>query len=80
MGQTTIERDGFELLAARRFVGRRWIAAAAVFHHFRGAFQRPDFADAGHIFAIPLQPELEILIRVHAARVDGKLSHGVYSL
>jgi hypothetical protein len=33
-------------------------------HNFRGSLQGAHLANPGHIFAVPLEPELEILVRI----------------
>ena len=38
--------------------------------------QSAAFADAGHVFAVPLHLKFEVLVRVEALRVDTELSHG----
>ena len=40
-----------------------WVAALAVLDDFGGALERADLADAGHVAAVPLDAELEVLVR-----------------
>ena len=42
------------------------VAALAVLDHLGRALQRADLADAGDVAAVPLHPELEVLVRVEA--------------
>src|SRR6185295_4893191 len=42
---------------------------------FGCALQRADLADAGHVSAIPLDAEFEVLVRIETLCIDGKLSH-----
>ena len=44
--------------------------------YFGGPLERSDLADAGNIFAIPFDPELEVLIGIEAQRIDAELCHG----
>ena len=49
---------------------RAGIAAFAVLDHLGRALERADLADAGDVAAVPLDPELEVLVGVEALRVD----------
>ena len=76
VGDAALERDRLVLGAARRFAaaaGR--IAALAVLDHFGGALERAHLADAGDVAAVPLDPELEVLVGIEALRVDRELCH-----
>jgi hypothetical protein len=42
---------------------------------FRGALERTHFAHSGHIVTVPLDPELEVFVRVDAASVYRELWH-----
>ena len=44
------------------------IAALAVLDHLGRALERADLADAGDVAAVPLHPELEVLVRIEALR------------
>ena len=45
----------------------RRVAALAVLDDLGRALERADLADARHVAAVPLDPELEVLVRVEAA-------------
>ena len=77
LSQAALERDRFELVSPRRLMRCRWIAAGAVFDHFRRALQSRELAAAEDVLAIPLQPELEILVRIQAGGVRRELGHGM---
>ena len=57
----------------------RRVAAFAVLDHLGGALERPHLADAGHVAAVPLDAEFEVLVRIEALCVDGELCHWVLS-
>ena len=61
--------------AAGRLAAAARIAALAVLDHLGRALQPADLADAGDVAAVPLDPELEVLVRIEALRVDGELGH-----
>jgi hypothetical protein len=44
--------------------------------HLGGAFERADLGNPGDVTAVPFHPELEILVGVEAAGIDGELCHG----
>src|SRR6266508_3284524 len=46
-----------------------------MFDNFRGALERTDLADSGHVFSVPLDAELEILVRIETLSVDAELGH-----
>src|SRR5262249_36617333 len=75
MCDTSVERDGVVLGAARRFAAAGGVASITMFDNFSGALQRADLADAGHVSAVPLHAEFEVLIRIEALCIDSKLSH-----
>ena len=54
---------------------RARVAALAVLDDLGRPLERADLADAGDVPAVPLDPELEVLVRVEALRVDGELRH-----
>src|SRR5439155_4202288 len=58
----------------------RGVPTFAVFHHFGGALEHPALADAGDVFAVPLDPKFEILVRIEALRIGSKLRHENSSL
>src|SRR5205823_11779181 len=80
VGDAALEGNGIVLGAPRRFTAAAGIAALAVLHHLGGTLQGTDLADAGNIFAIPLDLELEILIGIEARCINAKLSHEFASL
>src|SRR5947209_8601625 len=45
--------------------------------YFGSAFERAHFADAGHVFRVPLHAEFKVLVRIEALCVDGELCHVV---
>ena len=47
--------------------GRR-IAAFAVLDHLGGPLEGADLADPGDVAAVPLHPELEVLVGIEAVR------------
>src|SRR5262249_34097677 len=75
MCDTSVERDGIVLGAARRFAAAGGVASLTMFDNLSGAFQRADLADAGHVSAVPLHAEFEVLVRIEALCIDGKLGH-----
>ena len=50
-----------------------------MFDDFGGALQTADLTDAGHVSAIPLHAEFEVLVRIETLCIDGKLSHAFSS-
>src|SRR5262249_46633572 len=70
-----LEHDGLIFGSSGRFARARGITSLAMLDHFGGALERSDLADAGHVFAVPLHPELEVLVGVEALRVDAERSH-----
>src|SRR5207302_7610299 len=73
-----LEGDGLVLGASRRLARAARIAPFAVLDDVGGALQTAYLAGAGHVVAVPLHPELEVLVRVEPLRtgVDAELSHG----
>lgn len=71
----TFESDWLEPGASRRLASGARIAPLAVLYDFGCALERADFADAGHVLAIPFHPEFEILVWIMAVRVHGEFSH-----
>ena len=61
--------------AARRFAAGAGVAALAMLDDLGGALERADLADAGDVPAVPLDAELEVLVRVETLCVDGELCH-----
>jgi len=47
--------------------------------HLGRPLERADLADARNIAAVPLHPELEVLVGIEAVGVDGELSHATAS-
>src|SRR5690349_16345176 len=76
VGDAALDGDRLVLGAPRRLARAAGVAALAVLDHFGGALQSRHLADAGHVAAIPLHPELEVLVRIEALRIDAELSHG----
>src|SRR5262249_2145124 len=68
--------DGLPLRAARRLAAAARVTALAVLDHLGRALERADLADRGHVPAVPLETELEVLVRVEALLVDRELRHG----
>ena len=52
------------------------VAAFSVLHQFRRSLQGAHLRGARDVAAVPLHPELEVLVRVEALRVDTELGHG----
>jgi hypothetical protein len=75
VGHAALQRDRVVLGAPRRFARGGGIAALAVLDHFGGALEHPDLADAGDVTPVPLDAELEILIRIETLCVDAELGH-----
>src|SRR6185436_20203297 len=50
-----------------------------MFDDLSGALQTADLTDAGHVLAVPLHAEFEILVRIETLCIDGKLSHAFSS-
>src|ERR1019366_1440573 len=80
VGDAAFERDGVILGAAGRFSRAARITAFAMLDDFGGALEAADFADSRHVFAVPLDAELEILIRVEPAGIDAELCHNSFLL
>src|SRR5262249_29266807 len=75
VGDAALERDRLELVAPGRLPARRGIAALAVLDHLRRPLQGAHLADARDVPPVPLDPELEVLVRVEPLCVDRELSH-----
>src|SRR5262249_1059750 len=76
VSDAALERNGLVFGSSGRFSRARRVASLAMLDHFGGTLERPDLADAGHIFAVPLHAELEVLVGIEALRVDAERSHG----
>src|SRR5215213_971248 len=50
-----------------------------MFDDLSGALQTADLTDAGHVLAVPLHAEFEVLVRIETLCIDGKLSHAFSS-
>ena len=70
VSHAALERNRLVLGAARRFAAGAGVTAFAMLDHFSGALQRADLAYAGHIFAIPLDAEFEVLVWIEALWVN----------
>src|SRR6266566_4623521 len=77
VGHTSLKRDGIVLCTPWRFAAAARIAAIAVFYYLRSTFQRTHLADPRNVFSVPLNFELEVLVRVEALRlcIHAKLGH-----
>src|SRR6202035_2410290 len=75
-----LDRDGVVLCASRRLPAGRRVTSLAVLDDLGGALEAADLADARDVPAIPLHPELEVLVRVETLGVDGELSHVVLAM
>src|SRR5262245_1065925 len=71
----TLECDRLVLCTTRRLARGRWVAAPSMLDDLGPALERAGLADSGHVAAVPLETELEVLVRVEAVRVDGELGH-----
>src|SRR5262249_7078080 len=67
--------DRVEFTAARRLAAAARVAPFAVLDHLRRPLQAADLADAGDVPAVPLDAELEVLVRVEPLRVRAELGH-----
>src|SRR6185437_15184190 len=77
VGDAALDGDRLILGAAGRLARAAGVAALAVLDHLGGALESRHLADAGHVAAVPLHPELEVLVRIEALRIDAELGHGV---
>src|SRR5438105_3027452 len=58
------ERDRVVLGTPRRLARSTRVAALAVLDHLGGPLERRHLAHPGHVAPVPLDPKLEVLIRV----------------
>src|SRR5262249_45946109 len=80
VGDAPLQRDRIEFGPAGGLARRARVAAFAVLHQFRRPLQRADLADAGHVAAVPLDAELEVLVRIEPGGVHTELRHQGASL
>src|SRR4029077_10785409 len=75
MGDAPLEGDRLELDPAGRLARRRRISTFTMLDDLRASLEPPDLADPRDVPAVPLHPELEVLVGIEALGVDGELSH-----
>src|SRR5262249_39560692 len=75
VGHAPLQGDRLILGAARRLAAAARVAAVTMLDHLSSTLQGADLADAGDVATVPLDAELEILVRVEALRIDAELSH-----
>src|SRR6185312_6203998 len=78
VGHAAFDGDRLVLGAPGRLARAAGITALAMLDHLGGALQAGHLADAGHVAAVPLHPELEVLVGIEALRIDTELSHDVF--
>src|SRR6185437_2892910 len=77
-GEAAFDGERIVLGSPGRLTRAAGITALAMLDHLGGALQAGHLADAGHVAAVPLHPELEVLVGIEALRIDTELSHDVF--
>src|SRR4029077_14915698 len=77
MRDAALQRNRLVLGAARRFAAAAGGAAFAMLDNLRGTLERATFADAGNVFAVPFDSELEVFVGIESLGVDTELSHNI---
>src|SRR5690606_24609286 len=76
VGDATLESDCLVLGAAGGLSCGARVATLAVLDDLRRPLERADLRDTRHVAAVPLHPELEVLVRIEPLGIYAELSHG----
>src|SRR5262249_15627932 len=76
VGDAALERDRLVLGSAGRLAAGAGISTVAVLDDLGRALERRHLANARDVAAVPLDPELEVLVGIEALCVDRELCHG----
>src|SRR5207249_5011261 len=75
VGDAALQGDRLVLRPARALMARARVAALPVLDDLGCPLKRTDLADACDVGAVPLHPELEVLVGVETVRVHAELGH-----